>query len=477
MSWIVAGSRRQAYSSMGAIGMRIGASRAAVCGVICAAIVGLLLLVPTALAQQAPARGHDVLLAQGAGMRATPSAGVRSVQRVLEGHGYNLGRAGVDGRFGPVTARAVRRLQADSGVAVDGIVGAKTRRVIRAMQRRDRRASADRRHASPDPRAAAHRASSAPPPVARTAPARTAVGPREGNGGAWLLLGVGVGAALGAFWAGLWLVGLAPGRRRRRPSGAVAPGADTPPERRPAPMSIRVTDLRGSPSWLAPREPVIGYVTVAPHADRREAEESAWVIEDACALAEWDLVDLVTDRDSGRGLQRPGLTYALEQIADGKARGLVIGEVRRLSRSIMDLGVLIEWFREAGAGLVALDLGLDTSTVVGHEAAGRLITLGGWERERIAQRTQSALADVRAGGRPAGPPSVSDRPELLERITAMRDEDMTMQGIADRLNAEAVPTLRGGAVWRPSSVQAALGYRRPRSGGVRDQLPPLRGRP
>jgi hypothetical protein len=38
---------------------------------------------------------------------------------------------------------------------------------------------------------------------------------------------------------------------------------------------------------------------------------------------------------------------------------------------------------------------------------------------------------------------------------------MTLQAIADTLNAEGVPTLRGGAEWRPSSVQAAAGYKRP----------------
>jgi hypothetical protein len=38
---------------------------------------------------------------------------------------------------------------------------------------------------------------------------------------------------------------------------------------------------------------------------------------------------------------------------------------------------------------------------------------------------------------------------------------MTLQGIADALNEEGVPTVRGGAEWRPSSVQSALGYRRP----------------
>jgi hypothetical protein len=43
----------------------------------------------------------------------------------------------------------------------------------------------------------------------------------------------------------------------------------------------------------------------------------------------------------------------------------------------------------------------------------------------------------------------------------MREAGMTLQAIADVLNAEGVPTLRGGAQWRPSSVQSAAGYRRP----------------
>jgi DNA invertase Pin-like site-specific DNA recombinase len=192
------------------------------------------------------------------------------------------------------------------------------------------------------------------------------------------------------------------------------------------------------------------------------------VVEEACAQSGWELAEVVSDRETGRGLQRPGLTYALEQIADGKAHGLIVGEVRRLTRSIGDLGALVEWFRDAGAALVAVDLDLDTSTAEGRAAAARIITLGGWDQDWIARRTREGLA-TRSSGRPA----VSDQPELVERITAMRAADMTMQGIADRLNAEGVPTLRGGAVWRPSSVQAALGYRRPRSRGARDQLPTL----
>ena len=66
---------------------------------------------------------------------------------------------------------------------------------------------------------------------------------------------------------------------------------------------------------------------------------------------------------------------------------------------------------------------------------------------------------------------MSDRPELMERIAGMRASNMTLQAIADQLNAEGVPTLRGGAKWRPSSIQATLGYRRP---GTPDRLPSLK---
>ena len=77
--------------------------------------------------------------------------------------------------------------------------------------------------------------------------------------------------------------------------------------------------------------------------------------------------------------------------------------------------------------------------------------------------------DAGANGRPA----VKDRPELMQRISAMRAANMTLWQIADQFNAEGIPTLRGGSQWRPSSIQAALGYRRP---GPPDRLPTLDNR-
>jgi DNA invertase Pin-like site-specific DNA recombinase len=90
------------------------------------------------------------------------------------------------------------------------------------------------------------------------------------------------------------------------------------------------------------------------------------------------------------------------------------------------------------------------------------------ERDRLSERTRKGLAAARAKRHAAGEAS-TDWAALRKRIAAMRADGMTLQAIADVLNEEGVPTQRGGAKWRPSSVQTAAGYRRKtRQKGVED---------
>jgi hypothetical protein len=51
------------------------------------------------------------------------------------------------------------------------------------------------------------------------------------------------------------------------------------------------------------------------------------------------------------------------------------------------------------------------------------------------------------------------KPELLERIAAMRGADMTLQAIADSLNGDHAETLPRNTRWRPADVRAALSRR------------------
>ncbi len=157
---------------------------------------------------------------------------------------------------------------------------------------------------------------------------------------------------------------------------------------------------------------------------------------------------------------------ALERISAGEADVLVLPRLRAGTQSLADLIRLLDWLAAAGADLIACDVGLDTGTAQGGRMALLLREIDSWGRG----------AD-RPGG-PRGRPGLGARaPDLAERIAELRDRGLTLHAIADKLNEEGVPTPRGGALWRPSSVQSALGYRRPRPPIPGAPPPPPHGKP
>jgi DNA invertase Pin-like site-specific DNA recombinase len=269
---------------------------------------------------------------------------------------------------------------------------------------------------------------------------------------------------------------IGPGRSQRPPAAAPAADVDVPSTAQStrSPSVTRTRPPTESTRWSRPEpdrdaraptspgwEPALGYASV-PEGDnsmRRQQEE----IKAICRRKHLTLLELVRDVES-RGcsdLNRPGLAYALEHLEAHDASCLVVSSLERLSRSAAKLGTLVEWLDRRGARLVVVDIDLDTGTPEGRMVAKALAAVGGSEREILMQRTRKGLEAARLAQRSSGQPAVSDESALKQRIAEMRADGMTLQAIADTLNAEAVPTLRGGALWRPSSVQAAAGYKRP----------------
>jgi DNA invertase Pin-like site-specific DNA recombinase len=255
-----------------------------------------------------------------------------------------------------------------------------------------------------------------------------------------------------------------------------APGSDQPAEAQ-APEAVRSPELgstelttpgAASPMGDSARSAALGYVTSANGTTRvgdPELRAQTERLEQVCRQRGWTLAKVVREVNANGNGERPALDYALERLRRGEISCLVVERLDQLCRSVGELGVIIERLNEIGARLVSLEPELDTSTEVGAAAARSLVAVSAWEREEHARRTRNGLAAARASSVTTRP-AVQDRPELNARILALRAEGMTLQAIANRLNAEGVPTLRGGSQWRPSSVQAAVGYRRPTRGSV-----------
>lgn len=88
----------------------------------------------------------------------------------------------------------------------------------------------------------------------------------------------------------------------------------------------------------------------------------------------------------------------------GDACTLVVSKLDRLSRSLVQFAELMERSRRKGWSLVALDLGVDTSTPAGEMMASVLASFAQYERRLIGQRTRDALAVKREQGVRLGRP-------------------------------------------------------------------------
>jgi DNA invertase Pin-like site-specific DNA recombinase len=166
--------------------------------------------------------------------------------------------------------------------------------------------------------------------------------------------------------------------------------------------------------------------------------------------------------DAGRSgasmARRPELQAALAEIAAGRAGGIVCAKIDRLGRSSADVLGLVEQAHREGWRLVVVDVGLDTTTPAGELVAAALAMAARFEWRRISERQREKHTELRRLGRRRGREAVAT--VIADRIIGERETGASWQAIADKLNADRVPTARGGATWRPSSVRSAYQTRR-----------------
>lgn len=121
---------------------------------------------------------------------------------------------------------------------------------------------------------------------------------------------------------------------------------------------------------------------------------------------------------------------------------------------MLDFAGLMDRANREHWALVALDLGVDTSTPSGEVMAGVLALFAQFERRLIGQRTRDALAQKRLAGVRLGRPT-SIPAAVSGQIVDWRAAGLTLRGIVERLGHEGVPTVSGRG-WQISTIQRVL---------------------
>ena len=195
---------------------------------------------------------------------------------------------------------------------------------------------------------------------------------------------------------------------------------------------------------------VVGYVRVAPREnpdERPSLDAQRAAIEVAAQDSGWDVVAVESDNRSGRSHRRPGLDAVLRMVRSDRADALVVARLDRLTYSVQGLAALMAQADSGSFSIVALEEELDTAEQDGALTARVLGAAAGWAPWPVEFRAPIL-------GRRGRPSSTPD--DVAERIRALRQDGLTLQAICDVLNDEGVPTPRGGARWRPTSLRSIL---------------------
>jgi len=184
----------------------------------------------------------------------------------------------------------------------------------------------------------------------------------------------------------------------------------------------------------------------------QRASIEAWAAANGKRIVEY----FVDEGVSGKNLNREKFKLALDLVVNGSASGIVTAKLDRLTRSILDFATLMAQASSQQWKLVALDVGLDTSTPMGELMANILAVFAQWERRVIGQRTKDGLAAKKAEGVILGRRRQLPDQDLQTVVATFVRCDRNYTWTCEHLNRMQIATAQGGKRWYPSTVRAVI---------------------
>jgi len=217
----------------------------------------------------------------------------------------------------------------------------------------------------------------------------------------------------------------------------------------------------------------VAYVRVstekqADHGVSLEVQEAK--VRAYAALYGLELVDVIVDAGmSAKTLERPGLSRALGMLRQGEAEALLVVKLDRLTRSVRDLGELVESYFAAGRwALLSVSEQIDTRTAGGRLVLNVLGAVSQWEREAIGERTSAVMQHKAAQGEYTGGAlpfgyrldgerlaEVPAEQAVIREARSLRAQGLALRGVAERLAAKGHRS-RTGRTFAAVQVQRML---------------------
>jgi DNA invertase Pin-like site-specific DNA recombinase len=140
----------------------------------------------------------------------------------------------------------------------------------------------------------------------------------------------------------------------------------------------------------------IGYCRISTEEQSQQGvslSNQAQKIQAYCTAKDWEITAVIRDEGySGKDLNRPGIQEIIKGCRKRAFDVVVTLKLDRLTRSVKDLGYLVEdVFNKNAVAFSSLQDNFDTSTANGRMVMNILATLAQWEGDIISERTRDSM--------------------------------------------------------------------------------------
>jgi DNA invertase Pin-like site-specific DNA recombinase len=143
---------------------------------------------------------------------------------------------------------------------------------------------------------------------------------------------------------------------------------------------------------------IVGYARVSTDDRGISLEAQSLKIHQYAELYDLAVTEVILDAGaSAKTLERPGLQRVLSMLKRGETDGVLVAKLDRLTRSVRDLGLLLDTSFQ-GAELMSVAETIDTRSAGGRLILNVLTSVAQWERETISERTKEILRIKAARG-------------------------------------------------------------------------------